>query len=955
MSDSIWQTEQKFHASAVRLAISALAVALVAACSSLTVGEVSSQLQTELANPSSLAQELETQADAAEKKGSWREAAALWARALKERQRGLRDNDRLRAADRAMKAHLKVGALEVARGYGEFAAAEAVALFGEIHVEVGLAYNTLGTIHRRAGDFHGAVRYYEKALEIIRQVLPENSQENAATLGNLGVAYFSLGNLDRAIALNQESLSIYELLFGPDHPEVAVSLGELSVFYIFKEDLGTALELSSRSLSVREKAFGPDHIDLILPIGNLAVVYSRLGDHDRAIQLFERALLIEKAAKGPDHPDMAMGYMSIGVSQLAKNALEEALANFDRAVNLAQAGLKANQPNYAQILTNRATALRRLGRTEAALRDLEHASRILETALPAGHWRQGFTLGQRAALRLELAQTAEAGRDANSALQIALRTGNGSLEWRALDLQRKIALQDGNAELAAHWGKQAANTIQSQRSRLTEVDRALQQSFLAEKRSVYTDLADLLVQLGRLLEAEQVMAMLKDEEFFDFIRREATEGAKVLRSPSVGLAESGAAAKLTVIRRQFADLERELTAMRPLARLGLSEQQSLRRLALESQREELERELAVYLDALPDQFKTAGSHRDGAALTARRVALRTGEATIQFIVARDRLSMILATTEIKIARTQSVSAKGLAQQVNTFRELLQARGDTRALALELYGLLVKPIAEELAAQRVKRIHLSLDGVLRYLPFAALHDGKNFLVERFAISVVSSVGDGTSRATRAGQWAAAGLGLTLALPGFPALPAVREELRAIQREVIKSETFLDSDFTRDRLLKTLAQGTPIVHVASHFRFQSGTEVHSYLLLGDGQRMTLRDLRSQSLKLHGVELLTLSACETALGGGSDETGAEIEGLGVLLQKLGANAVLATLWPIADNATPPMMRQLYRARIRSQLGNDESLRTAQLYLLRGNAGAAFLHPFFWAGYVLLGGDPS
>jgi CHAT domain-containing protein len=155
--------------------------------------------------------------------------------------------------------------------------------------------------------------------------------------------------------------------------------------------------------------------------------------------------------------------------------------------------------------------------------------------------------------------------------------------------------------------------------------------------------------------------------------------------------------------------------------------------------------------------------------------------------------------------------------------------------------------------------------------------------------------------------------------------------------------------------------------------------SFLLLGDGSRMTLAQIKTK-LNFNSVELLTLSACETALGDDSvAHHGVEVEGLGAIAQQAGAKAVLATLWPVADGSTALLMRALYQAHKNDHVDKADALRDAQLALLRGtvhsdSAGKAerglarvdsapavasfaadprapFAHPFYWAPFILMG----
>ena len=126
------------------------------------------------------------------------------------------------------------------------------------------------------------------------------------------------------------------------------------------------------------------------------------------------------------------------------------------------------------------------------------------------------------------------------------------------------------------------------------------------------------------------------------------------------------------------------------------------------------------------------------------------------------------------------------------------------------------------------------------------------------------------------------------------------------------------------------------------------MNSFLLLGDGQRLTLGDMRTQNFRFDNVDLLTLSACDTGVGGGRDITGKEIEGFGVIAQQQGAKGVLATLWPVADGSTAKLLSTMYQRRQSQGLSKIEALRQAQLAMM---SQTKYAHPFYWAPFILLG----
>jgi CHAT domain-containing protein len=364
---------------------------------------------------------------------------------------------------------------------------------------------------------------------------------------------------------------------------------------------------------------------------------------------------------------------------------------------------------------------------------------------------------------------------------------------------------------------------------------------------------------------------------------------------------------------------------------------------------------------------------------------------------------------VQLAREVPLPVADLRRKVGALREQLAAvrvqnpPPDPRPLAHELYQLLIGPIAPDLRAAQAQTLLWSLDGVLRYLPLAVLYDGEHYLVEHYNLVVFTPASQTRLKDRPQMQWRALGLGVSRAHAQFPALPGVVNELQGIIRDVasptntgvLPGTIKLDEAFTAPEMRAALRQGYPVVHIASHFHLQPGDETASFLLLGDGAHLSLAQLQTWPAVFGGVDLLTLSACNTATGGtGAD--GQEVEGFGVLAQRQGAKAVLAALWPVEDVSTQEVMQTFYRLRVTQPgLSKAEALRQAQLRLLTGQGPhdtapgpapqlssggpspearqdrgldlvqgpaaprpswalprpGSYTHPYFWAPFILIG----
>ena len=349
------------------------------------------------------------------------------------------------------------------------------------------------------------------------------------------------------------------------------------------------------------------------------------------------------------------------------------------------------------------------------------------------------------------------------------------------------------------------------------------------------------------------------------------------------------------------------------------------------------------------------------------------------------LNLFLTTPDLSVHRRVETGRAELARKVFAALTAIEARSpEADPLLAELYDLLVRPVEADLKASGAEVIMLNLGGFLRYLPFAALRSDTGYLIEDYALAIDTPAAQTRFETADRKNAAAAGFGVTSAHQGFSPLPGVAAELEAIFKGSdangeLPGAPMLDDAFTADSLKAALKERPALLHVASHFKFVPGNETDSFLLLGDGNPLTLDQLRkTRGLRFGGVDLLTLSACETAKG--TDAEGDEVESFGALAQKNGASAVMATLWPIADEASGKLMAAFYKGLVEYGLDKAEALQRAQVAMLRGAAvpaeamadgvrGAAAAgddedvaavpaatdlgtrHPYYWAPFILMG----
>jgi CHAT domain-containing protein len=308
---------------------------------------------------------------------------------------------------------------------------------------------------------------------------------------------------------------------------------------------------------------------------------------------------------------------------------------------------------------------------------------------------------------------------------------------------------------------------------------------------------------------------------------------------------------------------------------------------------------------------------------------------------------VLVSLPTGITRVEvPVTGPDLEQRVRIFRNALRDRDPLRYRqhAQALYTWLIRPLDAAMAARHIQTIVFVPDGALRLLPFAALHDGQQFLVEKYAVAITPSLTLTDPRPLPPGQVPVLAAGITEAVAGFPPLPWVAEELHRVQ-QLYGGTVLLEQDFSPERLDTTLHQGAfGIVHIAAHGQFAAEAAA-SFLLTAQG-KLTMERLAQIVGRLrfrdHPLELLTLSACETASG----DDRAALGLAGVALQA-GARSAVATLWLVHDAATAVLMEAFYRALQMPGVSRARALQQAQLTLLKD---PTYADPFFWAPFLVI-----
>lgn len=367
---------------------------------------------------------------------------------------------------------------------------------------------------------------------------------------------------------------------------------------------------------------------------------------------------------------------------------------------------------------------------------------------------------------------------------------------------------------------------------------------------------------------------------------------------------------------------------------------------------------------------------DGIAHTLNRLAYLTKQksASVYMLPSPQALELMVVTPNGKLIhkRIPAANRDVLLKTIRSFRmglvnPVAESIRDYKPAAQQLYQWMIAPLESELKAQNINTLIFCLGNGLRSLPMAALHDGRQFLVEKYSLAIIPAFNllDSHPGVLQGTQVLAMGASEFQAQEPLPAVPL---ELSVIAGKLWRGKSLLNQDFTLANLKAQRSQYPfGIVHLATHAEFTAGSVQDSYIQFSDG-RLRLNQFRELGLRVPVVQLLVLSACQTALG----DPQAELGFAGLAVQS-GSKTAIASLWSVSDAGTLVLMSELYRY-LRSAPTKADALRQAQIAMLRGHAtltsnptiraasqtlppelvqfrNTELAHPFYWASFTLIG----
>jgi len=841
-------------------------------------------------------------------------------------------------------------------------------------------------------DKQAARECFNQALSIVRKL--GNKAMEASLLSLLSLTYRGDEPQKQLEYLNQ-ALSIWRNI--GDKIQETFTLQQIGSLYAELGNHQKALEYLNQALSLNRDNNGrlSKQSDVVL-LNSISSIYETSGNKQKALEYRKEAELLENQLNNnPDTPN---------------KAFDSFLEKFTKAVELGGAGnyqkeleyLKQAESLASQIKIPHSWLLSFIGRAYLKLGEKERAFEYFNKALlkadaEKNRIQEAVVLSDFGDLYRKLGDTQKALDFYNRALLLNRASGEKTNEINTLNKISDFWFSIGNKQLAVIYGKQAVNVNQQFRSNIKELDKETQNNYLKTSEPIYRKLADILIAEGRFPEAQAVLDLLKEEEFKQIVRRNSGE-------PLYTLPYSKSEEDAIKIVDRLAALGRELSELKDKPKDSLTAAEIKRISEIESieipAANKALRQATEALSTIAPDVKNALDLKMKDNIQNILPALGKGVVALYTVVGKTSADetaenksgnnnkitvgwILLVTPEIR--KAYPIDTTDLEQTVFKLREALRSpKYDPQPLANELYKKLFlqtspkqtrtleQDLQETLGKHKDKTLMWSLDGVLRYVPMAALHDGKNYLVEKYRNVVFNTASLGSLKDSTKPNWEVVGLGVSTegtvkAFDGrmlrFSALKGSETELNSIVKEnngrdtdgIFPGTLKINNEFTKEALFEGARTGKPVIHVSSHFWYNPVREETSFLLLGNGGRLEVTEFQDYPNLFSNVDFLSLSACDTATGGnannsnaavaGKAETddnarqsnGKEIEGFAYIAQTLGAKSVMASLWQVSDEGTKELMLKFYQIKKEQpELPKGEALRQAQLSLLRGTLTA-------------------
>ncbi|BAY87655.1 hypothetical protein NIES267_71790 (plasmid) [Calothrix parasitica NIES-267] len=801
---------------------------------------------------------------------------------------------------------------------------------------------------------------------------------------NLGLSYLYRGKYNEAEEFITQALDFFRKI--DSKTEQGNALNNLGELYRYRSKYPTAFEYLNQALKIFQS--NQNKIGLGTTVNNIGLVHDALGQHREALKHYRKSLEIRKQIK--DQRGIGTTLHNIGFVHDQRKEYDKALESYRQALKINHQ--LNNRGAIATTLNNMGLIYNKLGQHTSALQYLKQSKRIFQKLnYPSSEANTLDSLGTVYKSQGNYQQAHEA---YHKALAISQKIENRALERIILSNIGDLLVEQKQPKLAIVFYKQSVKISEEIRKGLETLPIEKRKSYTKTVADTYRNLADLLLKQNGVQEAQQVLDLLKVEEVEDYLHSTRTTKAQRLEDYLVN--GQGTITDVTILPPELEILKKynqqsktaielgeELTQLQKIPDKKRTQAQRKRIFDLVLLQQDLNKQFNQFAQRLLQNLtETRSQSIELGILDPLRDDLSRLDAVIIYpLVLDDRLELIITTPDSPpLRRTVNIKSSELDQEILNFRQALQNRHpDIKTSAKRLYDLLIKPLEKDLNQAKPKTIIYAPDGKLRYIPLAALHDGNQWLIERYQVNNITakSLTDFTTKPEPfkkmlAGAFGEAQYNIEIGQRNFPfaQLPFTLPEVENLAKIIPQTKKLINEQFSKNAVISSMNEHD-ILHFATHAAFVPEDASQSFILFGNGEKATLEEIGNWTL--NNVDLVVLSACETGLGGFGN--GEEVLGLGYQFQNRGVRATIASLWRVSDGGTKTLMDEFYKNALKDDVTKAKALRQAQIALIKDDGSTVdvknknrsivkvevveqpevktkkFQHPYYWAPFILIG----
>jgi len=833
-----------------------------------------------------------------------------------------------------------------------------------------------------------AMVYAKLALELKLKIFDMNSSEVSFEYNNLSLILSDLGRASEAVVYGEKGLAIDEIYFSKSNPNLALSYGNMALFYKDANQLIKAKQSIIKALELRKNISDFNSTELAVDLNTRSLIYQDLGDFEKAEKDALKSLEINLQSLGENHGYVIKSYGNLAMLYLDLNDLEEAQKYVEKFLVLSEKNFAQNEYDLSAVYSNVSLFYKRLDDLKNAEKYAQKSMKIAEKIMPKNHPSLSTVYAHLSLIYEEQDKLKKAIKYANKALAIRKHNQNSlglMISYRDLSF---MYTENQEYDKAFSFYAKSFRLFLASRIALSQLNHRAKKKYLDHTNIHIYNLLDMSLLSSKDVTKDVFNLWIAYKGELSSIENHIMTFQDEVDNSEIAIDTK----HLRAIKREYSD-----SSLGLFFSLDASKNSAL--LKMELEKEELEELLSTKVNEynLSSKLKELNSSTlinflkedelyIDFAKTDRNYYIFTLNAKeeVTYQVLEHNITMINSLIQgyreniIKFGQIEGNEFLGKLEKITQFNLINEKN---KKLLNKLYNFLLKEPIKNL--NNYKKLIISPDGILNFLPFESLFTNKNkYLIEELSVEYTSSAKEFFSAHSSSKSTPKKMNIVVFSNPKFDANMTKSTQNKSIddliagvepltysedgifikeifkkRKEDINVTSFSEKNASKENLFKV--SRPTILHISTHSKYSQKNKIKinelllKSVLILSGHNVTDDDdfsgivtaLDFSTLNLYHTELVFFSSCESGLGDILSSEGAY--GLSRAAKIAGGKRVISTLWKVSDEKSAILVKNFYK-NIEQGLGYVEALKKSKIEMI--NQGYA---PFYWAGFVENGID--